>query len=120
MKNYLAELISEFSANNYTSHDLTKLTEPGFDSSVSASGVGTQDFQGEKISGKVLPIVLTKPTEPKRFVLRFTEEWRQEAWDSWKPPWGFIEPTLNLNSKQSQESSLYSAERHCSRKGHKR
>jgi hypothetical protein len=85
MKNYLAELLPEFSENT-TSYDLTKPTEPGFDSSVSASGVSTQDFHGEKISGKVLPMDLTKPTEPERFVPRFTEAWRQEAWDSWRPP----------------------------------
>jgi hypothetical protein len=88
MKNYLAELLPEFS-DNTTSRDLTKPTERGFDSSVSASGVDTQDFQGAKISGKVLPMDLTKLTEPERFVPRFTERWRQEAWDSWKPP-GFM------------------------------
>ena len=88
MKNYLAELLPEFS-DNTASHDLTKPTEPGFDSSVSASGVGTQDFQRRKSSGTVLPMGLTKPTEPKRFVPRFTEEWRQQAWDSWRPP-GFM------------------------------
>ena len=55
MKNYLVELLPEFS-DNATAYDLTK------------------------------------PTEPERFVPRFTEQWRLEAWDSWKPPrfmeWG--------------------------------
>lgn len=85
MKNYLAQLLPEFS-DNTTPHDLPKPTEPGCVSSVSASGVGSQDFSGEKMSGKVLPVDLTKPTEPKRFVPRFTDEWRQHAWDSWTPP----------------------------------